>query len=287
MSGSCMTEDRDLARAWRAILGELQVELPRASFITFLEGSRALRREGGTLVVEGNRLNVEEANGRLRTLIERAAFHVLDEELQVLFVPRGSAEATANGDGHPGNVPGATAGPLVGNVNRRFTFDRYLEAEGNRLAHQCCLDLLAGDSAIPTPIVLYGRPGMGKTHLLHALATRAAAAGWSVACLSAEEFTSRFTGAIFKRSMEDFHETMRSVQLLLIDDLQELAGKKATQDEFVHTVDAVAHAGGCVVAASEQHPLELDLPERLASRLAGGIAARIMPFIAGERRRYV
>jgi chromosomal replication initiator protein len=149
-----MTEDRDLARAWRAILGELQVDLPRASFITFLEGTRALRREGDTLIVEGNRLNVEEANGRLRTLIERAAFRVFDEELCVLFLPKGSASAAAARDGHParaGSVPGASAGPLVGNINRRFTFDRYLEAEGNRLAHQCCLDLLAGESAIPTP----------------------------------------------------------------------------------------------------------------------------------------
>ncbi|MGH7754089.1 MAG: DnaA ATPase domain-containing protein, partial [Gemmatimonadales bacterium] len=178
------------------------------------------------------------------------------------------------------------ARPVMGVVNQRFTFDRYLPADGNRIARQCCLDVLGGSFSV-TPVVLYGRPGLGKTHLLHALASRAASAGWSVACLSAEEFTSRFTGAIRERAVHDFHESVRTVRLLLIDDLQDLAGKKATQEEFVHTIDAVSNGGGYVVAASEQHPLELNLPERLSSRLTAGVAAQIEPFIADERRRYI
>jgi chromosomal replication initiator protein len=290
MSGSCMTEVRDLARAWQAVLGKLQLDLAPANYITFLEGTRALRLEGATLVVEGNRRNVEEVNGRLRTLIERAAYHVFEEELRVLFVPQGSAWAAASANEQQGRADseaGGRAGPLVGNVNRWFTFDRHLPAAGNQVARQCCLDLLEGGFLPTTSVVLYGRPGVGKTHLLHALATRASAVGWRVACLSAEEFTTGFTRSLFRKSIEDFHEVVRRVDLLVIDDLQDLAGKVKTQQEFIHTIDSVANTGGLIVGASEEHPRDLDLPERLASRLQGGVAARISEFTAAERRVYV
>jgi chromosomal replication initiator protein len=286
-----MAEDRDLARAWHAILGRLRIDLAPATYVTFLEGTRALRREGSTLVVEGNRRNVEEVNSRLRTLIERATFGVFDEELRVLFVPQGGlATAAAGADGHPASAdgaPGETAGPLVGNVNRWYTFDRYMPATGNQVARQCCLDVLSGGFLPTTSVVFYGAPGMGKTHLLHALARRASSSGWTVACLSAEEFTTGFTRSLFRNTIEDFHEVVRRADLLVIDDLQDLAGKVKTQKEFIHTVDAVANGGGMLVGASEEHPRDLDLPERLQSRLRGGVTTRITEFTAGERRAFV
>jgi chromosomal replication initiation ATPase DnaA len=224
-------------------------------------------------------------------MIERATYQKLDRELNVVFVPRGTRMAGGRPvhEATDEDVAGSPRHPvgLVGNLNRWFTFERYVPAEGNRMALSCCQDILSESGFRMTPVVVYGRPGLGKTHLLHAMAKAAAGNGWPVACLSAEEFTSRFTNALRNRAIEEFQSTLRSARLLLIDDLQDFAGRKATQEEFVHSIDAVLHAGGCVVVASEEHPMELNLPERLASRLSAGVAARILPFMAEERRQYV
>jgi chromosomal replication initiator protein len=285
-----MSDARDLARTWQAVLGHLEIVLPPANFKTYIEGSRALRLEDDELVVEAPRLSVDEVNGRLRTIIEQAAFKVAGRELSVLFVPRGAGAEAARADDHPATpyrLPGTAPGQVVGTINRGYTFDRYLPAEGNQIALTCCQSLLdEGRLGVPR-LVFYGRPGVGKTHLLHALGSRASLAGWDVACLSVEEFTTRFTGSLRNHTTAEFQATMRSVRLLLLDDLHELVGKTRTQEELVHTIDAIENAGGYVIAASEQDPIQLDLIERLASRLSSGFAPRISPFAGAERRRYV
>jgi chromosomal replication initiator protein len=204
-------------------------------------------------------------------------------------VPQGSKEGEPSclpeGDSEP-QAP-QQSGQIVGNVNRSFTFERYLEADGNRLAYESCASLVEPIDFRISPVVIFGAPGMGKTHLLHALACRAAAEGWDVACLSAEEFTTRYMSALRRHDAADFQSSLRGVRLLIIDDLQYIAGKRATQDELVHTIDAVVNNGGYVVMASELHPLEIDLPDRLASRLAAGIVTHVEPFRLPDRKLYI
>lgn len=290
MSSSCIADDRELARAWHSVLGQLQIDLVPSSYKTFLEGTRAIGRDGDTIVVEGNRLNVEQVNGTYNIMIERAVFRALGEDLRVHFVPKGSGAAYAGRDEHPASadiVPCGNAGPIVGVLNQSYTFERYIAADGNRLALGACERVLADVSCRANPVVIFGRPGLGKTHLLHALAQRASGRGWSVALVTAEEFTSRFTRSLFNHTMEDFQAAVRPVRLLLIDDLHDLAGKKKTQEEFMYTMDAIGHAGGSVVATSEQDPKDLPFLDRLGSRISEGVAAKILPFMLAERRHYV
>lgn len=283
-------EPRELARSWNAILGRLQLDVNDYNFETWLRGTRPLRLLGNTLIVEARTaFNCDFLNLNLNTVVERAAAHVLGRRVAVSFVPCGTPAATEAAAGAESAEPlqAAAAGPMIGRINASYRFESYLTAESNRLAYESCMALVEPVDFAVSPVVIFGSPGMGKTHLLHALAHRAADGGWPVACLSAEEFTTRYQTALRKHTMEEFQESLRRVRLLIIDDLQYVAGKAGTQHELVCTMDAVIHGGGHVVCASELHPLEIDLPDRLASRLAAGIVTRVEPFDSAGRKAFI
>ena len=280
---------RDLTEVWQAVLGRLQVELSSHSFNTWLRGTRALRFEDGRLMIEARTaLSCEWLNIKLASAVALAVGRLLESTVEVEFVPRGSeAASAAQPDPFGGDVRAVLAPAVVGRVNCDFTFERYLPGDGNQIAYESCMRLLEGDGPPISPVVIYGAPGLGKTHLLHALACRAIAASRRVACLNAEEFTTRYQVAIRGGGMQAFQDTVRGVDLLIIDDLQYLAGKIGTLNELVHTFEAVANAGGQIVVGSERHPLDLELPERLSSRLMAGIITRVEPFLVEERRQFI
>lgn len=285
MLSSRLTDPRELARTWHAVLGQLQLEVSPHNFDTWLRDTRAVRFDDHALVVEARTaLTCDWLNERLSLLVNRAVCRVLGEDLRIRFVPRGMPEASKQS---PAPAMPMRPQPLAGTTNAAFTLARYQCAEGNVLAIESCYSLLQDPENAVSPIVLYGPPGMGKTHLLHAVTCAATATGWRTACLSAEEFTTRYQAALRASTVEEFQSLLRSVRLFAIDDIQYLAGKKATQAELVHTIDAVLNGGGHVIAASEANPFELDLPDRLVSRLASGLITRIEPFNALERREYV
>lgn len=289
MLATLMAGPRELARTWQAVLGRLELEVSTHNFDTWLRGTRPVRLDGATLVVEARTaLNCDWLNVRLALVVERALCSVLGEEVHVQFVPRGVADQPEAGVLGSPMAPPAPAGRLLaGHPNCSFTFERYQRADGNRLAFECCLALLEDGGQPISPVVLFGPPGIGKSHLLHALACRAVTAGWTVTLLNAEEFTSRYLAAIRRGTIDEFHAVTRTPRLLVLDDLQYLAGKQGTQHELVHAIDAVTNAGGHVVVASERHPFDLDLPERLATRLAAGIVTRLEPFTLADRRSFV
>ena len=277
---------RELGRRWQAVLGRLELELNRHNFATWLAGTKARSFESGLLVVEARSAMAREwLDLRLRVVIERAASQMFGE-VAVTFVMAGEEIGQRTTAVALSDAPRRTS-LVVGQVNCALTFEDYLPTEGNQLALESCRAVADLEPEAASPVVLFGSPGMGKSHLLHALACRAKDSGRSVACLGAEEFANRYIAAIKAKRIEDFHEVVRTVDLLIIDDLQAIAGKRGTQEELVHTMDAVCNAGGHVVVASERHPFELGLPERLESRLAAGIITRVEGFGAGERRAFV
>lgn len=276
------TSVRDLARAWQTVLGRLQIEVARHNWETWFKGTRAVAARNGVLTVEApSAFACEWLNTGLVTVVQRVIAEELDGDYQVEFVPPGQVSAPAC---EGGSEPLAD---LVGAINASYTFAEYLPAEGNRIALEACSSIVNHADHALNPIVVWGAPGLGKSHLLHALARAATERSWKVACLGAEEFTTRYMRSVRRGVIDEFQESVRGVQLFVLDDLQYLAGKKGTLDELVHTVDAVMHRGGHVVVASERHPLEMSLPDRLASRLSAGLITRVGPFSRPERQEFV
>ncbi len=274
-AASASSEPRHLARAWRAVLGCLEVQLNPHTFATWLKGAVPGTFDGRTLVIETpNDIARDWLDTRLRPVIERAVAQVFGE-VEVLF--RG-----------PGIPPAAAApGRILGTVDPSLSFDEYQPSEGNLLAFHAMRDLADAVPGALSPVVIYGPPGLGKTHLLHAAAGAASRAGRAVACLDAGTFTSRFVGEVRSGNGGEFHEALSGLDLLVLDDLQQLAGRRATQEAFAAALDAVMHRGGYVAVASEQHPFDLDLLDRLTSRLVQGIVTRVEPFDDAARRAFI
>jgi chromosomal replication initiator protein len=274
---STSSDPRHLARSWRAVLGCLEVQLNPHTYATWLKGARPRSFDGALLAIETpNDIARDWLDTRLRPLVERAVAQVFGD-VDVAFV----------GPGAPSAAEPRPARAVLGTVNCGYTFDEYQPAEGNLLALHAIRDIAEAVPGAPSPIVIYGPPGLGKTHLLHAAACLASRQGRPVACLDAATFTTRFVDGVRNSRQGEFQASIREVDLLLLDDLQQLAGRRATQEEFASALDAVMHRGGHVAVASERHPFDLGLLDRLASRLAQGIVTRVEPFDDDARRAFI
>ena len=169
---------------------------------------------------------------------------------------------------------------LASVLDPKFSFDAFIVGKPNEFAYACARRVAEQPaSAGFNPLFLYGGVGLGKTHLMHAvgleLTRRDSARPLNVVYMSAEKFMYRFIAALRAKSTMDFKESMRSVDVLMVDDVQFLIGKDSTQEEFFHTFNALVDAGKQIVISSEKSPSELDLEHRLRTRLGCGMVADI------------
>lgn len=163
-------------------------------------------------------------------------------------------------------------------LDGRFTFDSYVTGAPNAFAFGAAQRVARGESTGFNPLVIHGKVGMGKTHLLQAIAhdIRENRKGVRVIYMSAEKFTYQFVRALRFKDMLSFKEQLRGVDVLLVDDIQFLAGKDSTQEEFLHTFNALIDLGKQIVVTADRSPAEIDtLDARLRSRLVGGLVAEI------------
>ena len=165
-------------------------------------------------------------------------------------------------------------------LDKRFTFDRFVVGKPNELAHAAAKRVSETGPVTFNPLFLYGGVGLGKTHLMHAIA-------WQIKktnplsrmlYLSAEQFMYRFVQALRFKDMYGFKEIFRSVDILMVDDVQFIAGKESTQDEFFHTFNALVEQGKQLVISGDRAPGEIDgLEDRIKSRLAWGLVVDLHP----------
>ena len=161
-----------------------------------------------------------------------------------------------------------------------YTFDRFIVGNSNKFAHAAAVAVAEKPGRTYNPLFIYGSSGLGKTHLLLAIghAIHEKTAGASIAYIKGDEFTNQLIRAIKDGSTEDFHNKYRSVDLFLVDDIQFIAGKQATQEEFFHTFNNIYEAGRQIVITSDRPPIEMSLlDDRLRTRFEGGLMADIQP----------
>ena len=190
---------------------------------------------------------------------------------RVAAAPKTGAKKTSGGGG--GDVPGA---PL----DTRFTFDSFVVGKPNELAHAAARRVAEGGTVTFNPLFLYGGVGLGKTHLMHAIAweLRKRSPELKVVYLSAEQFMYRFVQALRDKDMISFKQLFRSVDVLMVDDVQFIAGKEATQEEFFHTFNALVDQNKQIIISSESAPTDIDgIDDRIISRLQSGLVVDLHP----------
>jgi len=293
----------DAKQVWRAALGELQVSLSPANFETWL-------KETALVTVDDNRFTVAVPNGfakdwletRYRSLISQTLARVVGYGVQVDFEVREGltgvltedAQERAVADGplasptssaasppvaqqvrlEPGRVGGPEAGSL--NLNPRYTFRNFIVGSANRLAHAASLSVAERPGHAYNPLFLYGGVGLGKTHLMHAVGNQVLARfpRKRVVYVTSERFTNEFITSIQQGKIDEFRSRYRRIDLLLIDDIQFIADKERTQEEFFHTFNAIHEDGKQIVLSSDRPPkLITTLEERLRSRFEWGLIA--------------
>ena len=165
-------------------------------------------------------------------------------------------------------------------IDKRFTFDNFVVGKPNELAHAAAKRVAEGGPVTFNPLFLYGGVGLGKTHLMHAIAweLQTSCPDLNVLYLSAEQFMYRFVQALRDRKMMDFKEIFRSVDVLMVDDVQFIAGKGSTQEEFFHTFNALVDQNKQIIISADRAPGEIkDLEDRVKSRLQCGLVVDLHP----------
>jgi chromosomal replication initiator protein len=252
---------------WKAALGELQVQVTRSYYRTWLEKTTCLSYEADQFVVGvPNAFIAEYLNQNQRSLIEKTLIGLTRPDIKVTFRVASARETTASA---PSIRPKGKA---------RYTFDSFVVSHNNRLAYAAALGAAENPGQGYNPLFLYGGVGLGKTHLLHAIYHAARANNFRALYVSAEQFTNEFVSAIRERSTDEFRSKFRTVDILLIDDIQFISGKEQTEESFFHTFNELHDANRQIVMTSDCPPKSMPrLGKRLCSRFEWGLVADIKP----------
>ncbi|MGE5590280.1 MAG: chromosomal replication initiator protein DnaA [Bacillota bacterium] len=278
--------NQDLALLWSKTLGMLEREVPRPSFETWLKPAQPIALYDDTLVVGAPN---DLARARLQThyaqALRDAVRALTGRELNVNVIVPGPGTDGLFADAEVAAASSVATAmsftePVFKPLNPKYTFDTFVVGNSNRFAHAASLAVAETPARAYNPLFVYGGVGLGKTHLMHAIGhfvlTQDPAA--RVAYVSSETFTNEFINCLRDNKTVEFQNRYRSVDVLLIDDIQFLAGKERTQEEFYHTFNAIHEANKQIVISSDRPPNEIPtLEERLRSRFEWGLICDIQP----------
>lgn len=272
-------------QVWQSVLGQLQMEMPRASFDTWVCDTHVVAYDENRLTIGvRNAFARDWLESRLHDKVRTLLSDIFNKAVEVDFVVLGATPAEAAEDnpqpeptpGSPTPTPAAINRARPTNLNPRYTFDNFVVGSNNRLAHAAAMAVSENPARAYNPLFLYGGVGLGKTHLLHAIGNACNARGLNILYVSSEEFTNDLINAIRTHTTPAFREKYRSADVLLIDDIQFIAGKESTQEEFFHTFNTLHGQDKQVILSSDRPPKSLvTLEERLRSRFEWGLTADI------------
>ncbi len=261
----------ELDHVWQQIQGALLERVGERTYGLWLAPLRCVSLDGDTLVLEGPPEVSVWASTRLADALESAAAAVLGSPVEVSIAGCGSAPAAPT-------AARMGRGSSPSTLNPKYTFEQFVIGPSNRLAHAAALAVAEMPSQAYNPLFIYGPPGLGKTHLLHAVGNYVGTfgGGLTVRYATAEEFTNAFLAALARRDLDEFKERFRGVDVLLIDDVQFLERKARSEEELFHTFNALYDAGSQLVITCDRLPGDLgDLEDRLRERFAAGLVTDI------------
>jgi chromosomal replication initiator protein len=267
---------------WDQVLSRIEAKVNRHSYFTWFKPTGLVADDGRALTVQvPNPLFKDWLTKHYAVVLEEALREVGRQGATLVFlsadeVPNIERPAEPFAEGQVTEEPSSAAPGL----NPRYTFDTFIVGPSNQFAHAACRAVAEAPSLSYNPLFIYGGVGLGKTHLMHAIGQYVVqhAAGLRLTYISSERFMNEMINAVRYDRILEFRERYRSVDVLLVDDIQFVAGKEGTQNEFFHTFNALYDAQKQIVLSSDRPPHEIPrLEERLRSRFEWGLIADVQP----------
>jgi chromosomal replication initiator protein len=262
---------------WEAALGELQIQVSKPNYQTWLAKTVGFNYQDNLFIVGvPNPFVAEYLDKNQRSLIEKTLIGIMRRDTNVIFQVDDRYQKSGCNYGDRGEIPLSTAPPPK--FNLKYTFDSFVVGSSNSLAHAAALEVARNPGGSHNPLFIYGGVGLGKTHLLQAIGNAALASHIRVLYVSTEQFTNEFINAIQERKTREFRHKYRSVDMLLIDDIHFIAGKGQTEESFFHTFNDLHNTNRQIVITNNYPPKSIPLlQERLRSRLEWGLVTDIQP----------
>jgi chromosomal replication initiator protein len=269
---------------WQAVLGEIEVTVSRASFVTWFKNTHMLRYDNDTLVVGVPNIFIkQQLERKFSDLIAGALANngVTPKTIEYKIHSGANLHKKIDDDAVVVDRPARTnsksslSHSYRQGLNKKYTFETFIVGSGNELAYAACQAIAANPGKKYNPLFLYGGVGIGKTHLIQAVgnAVTAKNPNANIVYVSTEQFVQEFLDAIRYKKNTDFAGYYRSADVLIIDDIQFIAGKEKTQEEFFHTFNALHQANKQIIISSDKPPKDIPtLEERLRSRFAWGMS---------------
>jgi len=268
---------------WVATLEKIEEKISKPSFETWLQYTKAEGLEGNTLIISApNEFARDWLENQYTQFISEVLLDITGSELHTKFIVPDSSideessesEQKPNPDAHKSTETNKTM------LNDKYTFDSFVIGAGNRFAHAASLAVAEAPAKAYNPLFIYGGVGLGKTHLMQAIGhyVQDHDPNAKVVYLSSEKFTNEFINAIMDNKTTAFRNKYRNVDVLLIDDIQFIAGKESTQEEFFHTFNTLHEESKQIIISSDRPPKEIPtLEDRLRSRFEWGLITDITP----------
>lgn len=263
---------------WETALGELQVQVSKHNYKTWLERTTGLSyRDNQFVIGVPNAFVAEYLDKNQRSLIEKTLIGLTKANIKVRFQINGRNQYSADSYNSP-ERPSGNQTPSHQMFNPRYTFDSFIVGSGNRLAHAAAIGLVENPERSYNPLFVYGGVGLGKTHLLHAIGHGARDRHRQVRYVSCEGFTNEFITAIQERKTREFRDQYRNVDILMIDDIHFISGKEQTEECLFHTFNELHNKNCQIVVTSDRPPKSIPrLTEGLRSRFEWGLIVDIQP----------
>ena len=265
----------DVKKIWEDTLELIEPSVTSVVFNTWFKDAKPISIEEDTLVLSMTNELMSKMLKRYSALIQNALQSVTGKWLMIEFTeglkPVNIVKGTLNTE--------QNTAPTVSYLNPKYTFDSFVVGNSNRYAHAVSVAVGEAPGEVYNPLLIYGGSGLGKTHLMQAIANYAHDNNpdMKIVYISSENFTNELISAITTRSTAQFRNKYRNVDMLLIDDVQFLEGKEMAQEEFFHTFNDLHDTNKQIIMTSDRHPREIKIEERLQSRFVSGCLADIQP----------